>query len=172
MIIHDDYDYNKRTTDEYETHLTVSTDKKSVLICSDYLNYIVAKFLKMLSIINDQTLLEIFEKHEIGLAYNDYLYRIDNEQELDQDYLAEEENGWWIGDKFSLFESREGSCLTWLYTECGKHYLTITPMYDKHFLDSDEASYNEFVSKYTVIEKIELTKQDIENLTELLRSFV
>ena len=170
LVINSDYDYNKRLTDEYEANLILNDNDKRILVCSDYLNFIVNEFLQKLKAIDTLSLLNVFEKHNIGIAYNDYLYRIDNEQELNQNYLLENDDAW-IGMKYLLFELSQKSA-TWLYSENNKRYLEITPLYEKHFLDSDEASYNDFVSKYTVSEKIELSNQDIANLINLMENFV
>lgn len=172
LTVSSDYEHNKRKTDEYEAQLTLDIKDKEILICSDYLNYIISQLIINFNNIENLNLSKIFEKHNIGRAYNDYLHHIDNEQDFNDDYLAEE-NDVWIGDKHLLFTTQlPDFSATWLYSLNDKYYLEITSLYEKHFLDSDESSYIDFISKYKVLERIELSNQDIENLIKLLKDFV
>lgn len=82
----------------------------------------------------------------------------------------QEKNDNWIGDKFLLFELPRKR-ITWLYNKNGKHTLEITPLYEKHFEESDESCYREFISKFETVEKIDLSKEDIVGLIELLNYF-
>jgi hypothetical protein len=115
-------------------------------------------------------LIDVLRQNSLGMAYNDYLHHIDNDQELDKDYLKKDD-GFWIGGKYMLLEYAQEST-TWLYSEGGKYYLEITPMYEKHFLDSDEASYRAFVLENKPSTKIELSDQDIKNLITFFEDFV
>jgi len=170
LIINSEYDYSKRKSDEYETDVILKIDNFRILICSDYLNFIVSKMQQHLNILEELELLKEFELYKIGIAFNDYLFSIDNEKELNEDYLKEN-NDVWIGSKYLLFELPK-KLATWLFALNGKYYLEITPLYEKHFIDSDESSYIDFVANFKTLEKIELTNDDVEGLKNLINSFL
>ena len=169
-LVNSNYDYNKRSTDEYQTEIIVRINDNRTLICSDYLNFIVGEFLRRLGSLDDLELLKVFKDFPIGMAYNDYLYHIDNEEELCHDYLKKN-NDIWVGDKYLLFELPQKRA-TWLYNLNDKHYLEITPLYENHFADSDRLSYSNFLSKFTTTIKIELTDKDICDFKKILNTFI
>lgn len=68
FVVSDDYDYLKRNSDEYETEVIIRTSNKKILICKDYLNYIVKELLQKLNAIADLELLDVFYRPQISFS--------------------------------------------------------------------------------------------------------
>lgn len=169
IIFVDDFDYAKKNTDEYWVDVVLNINNKKNIICSDFHNYVINNFLNRLNSLDDLEILDVFKSHDIGVAYNEYLYCIDNEKELNNDYLKEK-GDFWIGNNFLLFELPQKTA-TWLYTLNGEIYLKITSIYEKHFHNSDELSYRNFISNNILIAEIQLTNDDIISLKKILSLF-
>lgn len=156
-------------SDEYFASITFITNDTKYTVANDVVSYLAESFLNALRKADDLILSDIF-KNDIGKCYNDYLHAVDEEIDI----AGLENNETWAGYRYYIFETKQN--VTWLYRINDNIYLEVSPIFPYHFIEYDNSKqkhnlYQSFLSKYSKILRIEITRDDIEVLISFLEQF-
>ena len=131
-----------------------------------YLKNIITNYLKN---INDY-IIEIdnqIDIENIGLLQNTYYYCISQSIPLSnvKELLLDNE-GEWIGLKYSFFESKKYS--TWIYKKGSKINIKISPLFQYFFDKFSISKYKKFVKNYNDIINFEIEESELVYLYDFI----
>ncbi|MDR1700316.1 MAG: hypothetical protein LBR68_03915 [Lachnoclostridium sp.] len=174
----DEYDYAKRLTDEYWATVELIYRDRSFILAEDYINYLSSNLFYIIS--NTEQLCNSLGDGKLGLAFNYYSHSIGSDT---VDYpldLVKKEGGFWIGSKYSLYETNE--IASWIYKEHDQCFLELTPLYPYRTIDkpiykppffkSEERAFRQFVKNYKSILKITLSESNVQAVKSLAQSYM
>lgn len=156
-------------TNEYFASITFITNDIKYIVANDVVSYLAESFLNALRRADDLTLASSI-KDDIGKCYNEYLHAVDEETDI----ADLENNKIWSGYTYFIFETKQN--VTWLYKMNGRIYLELSPIFPYHFVEYENSEqkhnlYQSFLSKYSTILRIEITREDIEVLITFFEQF-
>lgn len=105
---------------------------------------------------------------DLGLLQNEYYYCIFEDNIINDDTIVQDDNGEWIGTKYCCFETKEYS--TWLYKIKDTIQLKVTPNYYGFLKSIPSLEYNEFVKTYKDIITIDISVEELQNLTIIINN--